>query len=154
MVLAMARALGLGVAAPARAQDATAATAIGALAEPVTPTTLIENAETRLVKVVMLANSTRVMHAHPDMVFHLFVTTDWPIILTVQGEARPILMGRWQAHYFKGGTVHAISNPNATPAYFLEFFTKKAGAAAANGSEDAAQALALAAALRGVADRP
>ena len=109
--------------------------------EPATPTTLIENAQSRIVRVDILANSTRSMHNHPDMLWHVFVTMNDPIVLTIQGEANPVKLGPWQSHFFKGGTTHAITNPNPRVVQFLEFFSKKAGAAA---SIEEAQSLALA----------
>lgn len=109
--------------------------------EPATPTTLIENAQSRIVRVDILASSTRSMHNHPDMLWHVFVTMNDPIVLTIQGQANPVKLGPWQTHFFKGGTTHAITNPNPRVAQFLEFFSKKEGAAA---SIDEARNLALA----------
>jgi hypothetical protein len=112
--------------------------------EPATPTTLIENAETRIVRVDLLANSTRSMHNHADMLWHVFVTMNDPIVLTIQGQASPVTLGPWQTHFFKGGTTHAITNPNPRTAQFLEFFSKKASATASIESiEDAMQTLAV-----------
>ena len=111
--------------------------------EPATPTTLIENAQSRIVRVDILANSTRSMHNHPDMLWHVFVTMNDPIVLTIQGQANPVKLGPWQTHFFVGGTTHAITNPNPRVAQFLEFFSKKAGATASNDTiEDAMRALA------------
>jgi hypothetical protein len=109
--------------------------------EPATPTTIIENAQSRIVRVDILASSTRSMHNHPDMLWHVFVTMDAPIILTIQGEANPVKLGPWQSHFFKGGTTHAITNPSARQVQFLEFFSKKTDAAA---SVDDARDLLLA----------
>ena len=112
--------------------------------EPATPTTIIENAQSRIVRVDILASSTRSMHNHPDMLWHVFVTMDAPIILTIQGEANPVKLGPWQSHFFKGGTTHAITNPSPRPVQFLEFFSKKIDGAAANadGARDLLLALA------------
>ena len=93
--------------------------------EPATPTTIIENPQSRIVKVDMLASSTRSMHSHPDMLWHVFVTMDAPIELLIQGQTEPVKLGAWQSHFFKGGVVHAIRNPNPRPVQFLEFFSKK-----------------------------
>ena len=109
--------------------------------EPATPTTIIENAQSRIVRVDILASSTRSMHNHPDMLWHVFVTMDAPIILTSQGEANPVKLGPWQSHFFKGGTTHAITNPSPRQVQFLEFFSKKTDAAA---SVDDARDLLLA----------
>jgi hypothetical protein len=111
--------------------------------EPATPTTLIENAQSRIVRVDILANSTRSMHNHPDMLWHVFVTMNDPIVLTIQGQANPVKLGPWQTHFFVGGTTHAITNPNPRVAQFLEFFSKKAGATASIDTiEDAMRTLA------------
>jgi len=114
--------------------------------EPATPTTLIENDQTRIVRVQQLANSTRSMHSHDDMLWHVFVTMDAPIDLDIKGEGI-VHLGPWQTHFFKGGTMHAIINPNPTAVQFLEFFAKKTTTTAAL-DEDAARALALAFAQR------
>ena len=113
----------------------------GLQGEPATPTTLIENAQSRIVRVDILASSTRSMHNHPDMLWHVFVTMDAPIVLTIQGEANPVKLGPWQSHFFKGGTTHAITNPSPRQVQFLEFFSKKMDAAA---SADDARDLLLA----------
>jgi hypothetical protein len=115
--------------------------ALGPDGEPATPTTLIENAQSRIVRVDILASSTRSMHNHTDMLWHVFVTMDAPIVLTIQGEANPVKLGPWQSHFFKGGTTHAITNPSPRPVQFLEFFSKKTDAAA---SVDDARDLTLA----------
>jgi hypothetical protein len=100
--------------------------------EPATPTTLIERPEVRIVRVDILPNSTRSMHSHPDMIFHVFVTMDAPIILTIKGqEDKPVRLGPWQTHFFTGGTVHSITNPNPTKVQFMEYFTKRMDAAPA-----------------------
>jgi hypothetical protein len=46
-------------------------------------------------------------------------------VLTIRGEKEPVRLGPWQTHFFKGGTVHAITNPSPRVAQFMEFFTKK-----------------------------
>jgi hypothetical protein len=105
--------------APAQAPDP------GGSADAATPTTLIENAQTRIVRVDIKPSATRSMHGHDDMQFHVFVTMNDPIVLTIRGAAEPVKLGPWQTHFFTGGTVHAITNPSPRVAQFLEFFTKK-----------------------------
>jgi quercetin dioxygenase-like cupin family protein len=97
----------------------------GGSADAATPTTLIDNAQTRIVRVDIKPSATRSMHNHEDMVFHVFVTMNDPIVLTIRGEKEPVKLGPWQTHFFKGGTVHAITNPSPRVAQFMEFFTKK-----------------------------
>ena len=120
---------------------------LGPDGEPARPTYLIENDQTRIVRVDILADSTRSMHNHPDMLWHVFATMNDPIVLTIQGQAEPVKLGPWQTHFFKGGTTHAITNPSPKPAQFLEFFSKRAG----NSAEAEAQARELALAIGGAA---
>jgi len=116
--------------------------------EPATPTFLIEQAETRIVLVDMLADATRSMHSHTDMLWHVFVTMNSPVILTIEGQADPVKLGPWQSHFFTGGTTHAITNPGLEPIQFLEFFSKKQDTAA-NIADGRNLALAFARALPG-----
>jgi hypothetical protein len=116
--------------------------------EPATPTFLIEQAETRIVRVDMLADATRSMHSHTDMLWHVFVTMDSPVILTIEGQANPVMLGPWESHFFTGGTMHAITNPSLEPIQFLEFFSKKLDTAA-NVEDGRNLAMALAHALPG-----
>ena len=95
----------------------------------------------------MLADGTRSMHSHTDMLWHVFVTMDDPVVLTIEGEA-PVNLGPWQSHFFKGGTMHGITNPSLEPIRFLEFFSKKLDTAA-NIDDARNLALALARALPG-----
>lgn len=97
----------------------------GGTADAATPTQLIDNAQTRVVRVEIKPSATRSMHGHDDMQFHVFVTMNDPIVLTIQGQREQVKLGPWQTHFFKGGTVHAITNPSPRPVQFLEFFTKK-----------------------------
>lgn len=115
--------------------------------EPATPTFLIEQAETRIVLVDMLADATRSMHNHADMLWHVFVTMDSPVVLTIEGQA-DVHLGPWQSHFFTGGTMHAITNPSLEPIQFLEFFSKKQETAA-NVEDGRNLAVALARALPG-----
>jgi hypothetical protein len=113
--------------------------------EPATPTFLIEQAETRIVLVDMLADATRSMHGHTDMLWHVFVTMDSPVTLTIEGQA-DVNLGPWESHFFTGGTMHAITNRSLEPIQFLEFFSKKSDTAA-NVEDGRNLALALARAL-------
>ena len=116
--------------------------------EPVKPTTIIENDQTRIVRVDIQPSSTRSMHNHPDMVWHVFIAMDQPIELNIQGQAAPVKLAPWTAHFFRGGVTHSITNPNPRPAQFMEFFNKKTGATTASTTaiedalEDAMRALA------------
>ena len=116
--------------------------------EPVKPTTIIENDQTRIVRVDIQPSSTRSMHNHPDMVWHVFIAMDQQIVLNIQGQAEPVKLAPWGTHFFRGGITHSITNPNPRPAQFMEFFNKKPGVTAASNDaiedalEDAMRALA------------
>jgi len=77
-----------------------------------------------------------------EALWHVFVTTDAPMDLLIEGEPT-VRLGPWQAHFFKGGTMHGFHNPNARTVRWVEFFALKTGTAVAL-DESAARAIALA----------
>ena len=107
---------------------------------PVTVTQLLQRPEMRVIRVAIQPNSTRALHAHADAQFHLFMPLDGTIDLTIEGEPSERL-GPWQAHFFKGGTMHAFTNASGAPVQWLEVFVQKTAASA---GIDIGQALALA----------
>jgi hypothetical protein len=121
-----------------------------ALAQPalaqVKVTRILDTPETRVAQVEIPANDTRPLHAHPEALWHVFVTTDAPMDLLIEGEPT-VHLAPWQAHYFKGGTMHGFHNPNARTVRWVEFFALKTGNAVAL-DESAARAIALAFARR------
>lgn len=136
----------LAVLLPLTLSSAHAQTAADPAGNPVTVTRIVDNEQTRVSQVVIRANATRPMHSHPEALWHVFVTTDAPIDLLIEG-APTVHLGPWQAYFFKGGTMHAFSNPNARPARWIELFALKTGNPVAL-DESAARALALALAGR------
>ena len=108
--------------------------------QPVMVTTIVQRPEMRVIRVSIQPNATRTLHAHADSQFHLFMPLDGTIDVTIDGEPTEHL-GPWQAHVFKGGTMHAFTNPSAGPVQWLEVFVLKTAAAA---GLDADQALSLA----------
>jgi hypothetical protein len=108
-------------------------------------TRILDTPETRVVQVEIPANDTRPLHNHPEALWHVFVTTDAPMDLLIEGEAT-VQLGPWQAHFFKGGTMHGFHNPNDRTVRWVEFFAlKSAGAVAMD--ENAAREVALALAI-------
>jgi len=105
-------------------------------------TRILDRPETRVAQVEIPANDTRPLHSHPEALWHVFVTTDAPMDLLIEGEPT-VHLGPWQAHFFKGGTMHGFHNPNARTVRWVEFFALKTGSAVAL-NENAARALALA----------
>lgn len=112
------------------------------LAAQVKVTRILDTEQTRVAQVEIPANDTRPMHSHPEALWHVFVTTDAPMDLLIEGEPT-VHLGPWQAHFFKGGTMHGFHNPNARIVRWIELFALKT----ANGvamDERTGRALALA----------
>ena len=80
-------------------------------------------------------------HPIPAICLALLLSASSVFAQGADREPAPVKLGPWQTHFFKGGTTHAITNPNSRVVQFLEFFSKKDGGAA---SIEDAQALALA----------
>lgn len=116
--------------------------------QPVTVTQVLQRPEVRVIRVAIQPNSTRTLHAHADALFHLFVPLDGTIDLTIEGEPSERL-GPWQAHFFKGGTMHAFTNASGAPVQWMEVFVQKTAAAA---DIDVGRALALA--MAAIPDAP
>ena len=103
--------------------------------------TPVDRPEIKVQRVDIEPNATRGMHAHDDVIYHVFLATDAPLDLNIEGEGM-VHLAPWEAHFFKGGTLHAITNPNATPARFIEIFVNTPKATA--GAIDPAAAIAMA----------
>jgi len=86
--------------------------------------TPLDRPEIKIQRVDIESNSTRGMHAHDDVIYHVFMTTDAPLTLSIEGEG-DVHLGPWEAHFFKGGTVHAITNSSAQSVRFIEIFVNK-----------------------------
>ena len=106
-------------------------------------TRILDMPETRVVQVEIPANDTRPLHTHPEAVWHIYVTTDAPMDLLIDGEPT-VHLGPWQAHFFKGGTNHGFHNPNNRTVRWIEMFALKGVAGAVAIDEKAARDLALA----------
>src|SRR6266581_6637232 len=123
-------------------QSALAQTPAEAAGGPVKVTRILDNEQTRVAQVEIPANATRPLHAHPEALWHVFVTTDAPMDLLIEGKPT-VHLGPWQAHFFKGGEVHGFSNPNARTVRWIELFALKTGNGVAL-DESAGRELALA----------
>ena len=84
----------------------------------------MDRPEIKVQRVDIEPNATRGMHAHDDVIYHVFMTTDAPLTLSIEGEG-DVHLGPWEAHFFKGGTVHAITNSSAESVRFIEIFVNK-----------------------------
>jgi quercetin dioxygenase-like cupin family protein len=104
--------------------------------------TVIDRPEIKIQRVEIEPNATRGMHAHDDVIYHVFLTMDAPLVLSIEGEG-DVHLDPWQTHFFKGGTAHAITNGTAEPVRFLEVFVNKP-AAGKTAAIDPSEAEALA----------
>jgi hypothetical protein len=109
---------------------------------PVKVTRIVDTPQTRVVQVEIQANATRPLHNHPEAVWHVFVTTDAPMDLLVEGQP-DVHLEPWHAHFFTGGTMHGFRNPNARTVRWIEMFALKSGGAAVAMDETAARELAM-----------
>lgn len=91
-------------------------------------TRILDTPETRVVQVEIPANETRPLHMHPEALWHVYVTTDAPMDLLIEGEPT-VHLGPWQAHFFKGGTMHGFHNPNDRTVRWIEMFALKSSTA-------------------------
>ena len=105
-------------------------------------TRILDNDQTRVAQVEIPANATRPLHSHPEALWHVFVTTDAPMDLLIEGKPT-VHLGPWQAHFFKGGTMHGFHNPNDRTVRWVEMFALKSSSAQAI-DEKTARQLALA----------
>jgi len=87
-------------------------------------TRILDTEQARVAQVEIPANDTRPMHSHPEALWHIYITTDAPMELMIEGEPT-VQLGPWQAHFFKGGTMHGFHNPNARTVRWVEVFALK-----------------------------
>lgn len=112
---------------------------------PVRVTRIVDTPQTRVVQVEIQPNTTRPVHSHPEALWHVFVTTDAPMDLLIEGQP-DVHLEPWHAHFFTGGTMHGFRNPNSRTVRWIELFALKSGGAVAM-DETAARELARAFAL-------
>ena len=77
----------------------------------------------RILRVVVEAGGTRVIHAHDDVDFHLFVPISGP--MTVDREdAESVDVLPWQPIYMDAGTRHGFRNTGSAPVDVMEIFVR------------------------------
>jgi quercetin dioxygenase-like cupin family protein len=109
---------------------------------PVKVTRIVDTPQTRVVQVEIQPNATRPLHNHPEALWQVFVTTDAPMDLLIEGQP-DVHLEPWHAHFFTGGTMHGFRNTNSRTVRWIELFALKSGSAAVI-DEDAARNLAMA----------
>lgn len=114
----------------------------GTVAQPdpgVFPTTLMDRAEVRVLRVEIKPGATRRVHVHSDVRFHLFVPVTGTVQLSIESE-NPVEAAPGQVHFLKANTPHGFKNTGALPATVIELFIKDG---APRADQDALAALAL-----------
>jgi mannose-6-phosphate isomerase-like protein (cupin superfamily) len=84
---------------------------------------LRDQPEVRASRVVVEAGGKRVMHAHNDVKFHLFVPISGRMILDLDGN-QSMEVPAWQPYYLKAGTQHGFHNTGSSAVDIMEIFVK------------------------------
>jgi quercetin dioxygenase-like cupin family protein len=84
---------------------------------------LRDQPEIRALRVVVEPGGTRVIHAHNDVKFHLFVPITGAMTLNLEG-AQPQTVAPWHPYYMKAGTQHGFHNGSTTAVDIMEIFVK------------------------------
>lgn len=115
--------------APAYAQTPAAP---GAPRQPdpgVSPTTIMDGLEVRILRVEVQPGAVRRSHVHNDVAFHLFVPVNGKMQVTMDGD-KTVDVAPGEVQFFKVNTLHGFKNPNATPVTVIEVFVKPTAKAA------------------------
>jgi quercetin dioxygenase-like cupin family protein len=84
---------------------------------------LRDQADIRVIRVVVEAGGTRAMHAHTDVKFHLFVPISGPMVVDLEG-GQTASVPAWQPYYMKAGTQHGFHNTGSAAVEIMEIFVK------------------------------
>ena len=84
---------------------------------------LRDQPEVRALRVVVAPRGTRVVHAHADVKFHLFIPITGAMQLDLEG-APPVTVAPWHPYYMKAGTRHGFRNAGPSPVEIMEVFIK------------------------------
>jgi quercetin dioxygenase-like cupin family protein len=84
---------------------------------------LLDQAEARVIRVVVEAGGTRAMHQHNDVQFHLFVPISGSVELNL-ADGKSVEVQPWQPYLMKRGTTHGFHNKSSSPAEIMEVFIK------------------------------
>ena len=84
---------------------------------------LRDQPEVRVLRVVVAADGTRVMHAHDNVEFHLFVPITGAMTLNLEGD-ESVELSPWEPYYMNAGTRHGFHNANSTSVDIMEIFVR------------------------------
>ncbi|RPH54679.1 MAG: cupin domain-containing protein [Acidobacteria bacterium] len=96
---------------------------VGAGNSGVSNAVLRDQPEVRALRVAVEPGGTRVIHAHNDVKFHLFIPISGTMQLDLEG-AQPVTVAPWHPYYMTAGTRHGFRNVGASPVEIMEVFIR------------------------------
>ena len=84
---------------------------------------LRDQPEIRALRVVVEPGGIRVIHAHTDVNFHLFIPISGTMQVDLDGEPS-VDVQPWHPYFFQGGTLHGFQNGNDTAVEIMEIFVR------------------------------
>ncbi|HEY7444936.1 MAG TPA: cupin domain-containing protein [Vicinamibacterales bacterium] len=84
---------------------------------------LRDQPEVRALRVVVEPGGTRVIHAHNDVKFHLFVPISGTMQLDLEG-APSVVVAPWHPYFMTAGTKHGFRNVGSSPVEIMEVFIR------------------------------
>lgn len=84
---------------------------------------LRDQPEVRALRVVVQPGGTRIMHAHNDVKFHLFIPITGVMQLDLEG-ASPVTVAPWHPYFMNAGTKHGFRNAGTSPVEIMEVFVR------------------------------
>lgn len=83
---------------------------------------LRDQAEVRVLRVVVQPGGVRAMHTHDNVKFHLFIPISGSMRMKTDGESADV--HAWQPVYMTAGTRHGFENPGPEPVEIMEVFVR------------------------------
>ena len=84
---------------------------------------LRDQPEVRALRVVVEPGGTRVIHAHADVQFHLFVPISGPMEVNLDG-GRSVQVRPWHPYFLREGDRHGFHNSGSTAVEIMEIFIR------------------------------
>ena len=84
---------------------------------------LRDQPEVRALRLVVEPGGTRVIHAHADVQFHLFVPISGPMELNLDG-GQSVDVQPWHPYFLEEGTRHGFHNGGSTAVEVMEIFIR------------------------------
>ena len=89
----------------------------------VSPIRLLDRPEVRVIRTEIQPHTTRAVHTHDDVKFHMFIPITGSMQLDVDG-AQSVTVTPWQPYVMKAGTKHGFHNSGSSPVEIMEVFVK------------------------------